>query len=147
MSATLGSCRSEFTGPDDLSAVGAVSGSGVTPGAGASGLTSFGGSPSNGTGGSAAVLGGGPGSGGAFPSNGGSAGAVLGSGGMSGAKACVDIEPPPDPEWPGATCKNWATETEECSKSWFARYCDVSCGRCIPAGGGGTSSGGTGSGG
>lgn len=48
---------------------------------------------------------------------------------------CEDIEPPPDPEWPDATCTNWATETEECSADWFKGYCDISCGRCVPAGG------------
>jgi hypothetical protein len=48
---------------------------------------------------------------------------------------CVDREPPPDPEWPDATCQDWATTTEECAEAWFANYCDVSCGRCVPASG------------
>jgi hypothetical protein len=52
----------------------------------------------------------------------------------SGAAAppCVDVEPPPDPEWPDATCASWAAETEECGAAWFQSYCDVSCGRCVP---------------
>jgi hypothetical protein len=50
-------------------------------------------------------------------------------------KPCEDIEPPPDPEWPDATCESWAAETTECSADWFANYCDISCGRCVPEGG------------
>ena len=70
----------------------------------------------------------------------------MGSGGMGAAgKPCVDVEPPPDPDWPGATCTNWATETSECTADWFASYCDVSCGRCKPAGGTGGASGSAGS--
>lgn len=67
------------------------------------------------------------------------AGAALDNNGvMSGAmvEPCVDVEPPPDPEWPGATCASWATETEECGAAWFQSYCDLSCGRCVPANGG-----------
>ena len=60
-----------------------------------------------------------------------------GMGGM-GPKPCVDVEPPADPEWPGATCVDWASQTEECKADWFASYCDVSCGRCTPEGGGGS---------
>jgi len=48
---------------------------------------------------------------------------------------CEDVEPPPTEEWPGATCENWATETDECGAAWFQDYCDISCGRCIPDGG------------
>jgi len=55
-----------------------------------------------------------------------------------GAAPCINIEPPPDPTWPDATCDNWATETTECSAAWFAEYCDVSCGRCVPEGGAGS---------
>ncbi|HTV18387.1 MAG TPA: hypothetical protein VMG12_06940 [Polyangiaceae bacterium] len=51
---------------------------------------------------------------------------------------CVDVEPPPDPEWPDATCAKWAAETTECTAAWFQSYCDVSCGRCVPASGEGT---------
>jgi hypothetical protein len=58
-------------------------------------------------------------------------------GGGGAAKPCVDVQPPPTPEWPDATCENWATETTECKAAWFAPYCDVSCGRCVPEGGGG----------
>jgi hypothetical protein len=61
--------------------------------------------------------------------------------GGSAGKACMDVAPPPDPEWPDATCENWATETTECSAPWFANYCDVSCGRCVPPGGTGGSGG------
>jgi hypothetical protein len=61
-----------------------------------------------------------------------------GTGGANGAeppsKPCVDVPPPVDPDWPDATCENWATETEECSAGWFSQYCDVSCGRCVPEG-------------
>jgi hypothetical protein len=64
--------------------------------------------------------------------------------GGSAGKACVDVQPPPDPDWPDATCENWATETEECSAPWFASYCDVSCGRCVPTGGTGGTGGSTG---
>jgi hypothetical protein len=59
------------------------------------------------------------------------------SGGGMGGKPCVDVEPPPDPNWPGATCENWANETSECTADWFATYCDVSCKRCVPEGSGG----------
>jgi hypothetical protein len=57
------------------------------------------------------------------------------------AEPCVDVEPPADPEWPDATCQTWANETTECGEAWFADYCDVSCGRCVPES---TSSGGSG---
>jgi hypothetical protein len=62
------------------------------------------------------------------------------TGGMSTAEPapCVDLEPPPDPEWPDATCVSWAAETTACTESWFTNYCDVSCGRCVPEGGGTT---------
>ena len=113
---------------------------------------------------------GGSGNGGALIGNGGSSGGtVIGNGGNSaggsgggianlggtgtGGKPCVDVEPPPDPKWPGATCQNWANETTECAAGWFSLYCDASCGRCVPAGGGanggsgGASNGGTGAGG
>jgi hypothetical protein len=67
---------------------------------------------------------------------GGGAGGMTSSGGMAG-KPCVDVEPPPDPDWPDATCENWANETTECTAAWFAGYCDASCHRCTPAGSGG----------
>lgn len=62
------------------------------------------------------------------------------SGGMSTTEPepCVDVEPPPDPEWPEATCASWAAETTACTEAWFTNYCDVSCGRCVPEGGGST---------
>jgi len=69
------------------------------------------------------------------------AGGPLDNGGAtnSGAAAppCVDVEPPPNPEWPDATCASWAAETEECGAAWFQSYCDVSCGRCVPESAGG----------
>lgn len=77
-------------------------------------------------------------------SNGGTTSGGTGAGaGMAGSagKACVNVEPPPDPDWPDATCENWATETTECTAPWFASYCDVSCGRCVPEGGTGGSGG------
>jgi Glycosyl hydrolase family 45/ShK domain-like len=48
---------------------------------------------------------------------------------------CEDKLPPDDPEWPGATCAEWAAESEECGADWFKDYCAISCGRCIPEGG------------
>ena len=83
---------------------------------------------------------GGMNSGGAPASGGGgSGGALAGAGGMGAAgKPCVDVEPPADPDWPGAMCEDWATQTSECTADWFSQYCDVSCGRCVPAGGGGS---------
>jgi hypothetical protein len=83
--------------------------------------------------------------GGAPTGNGGSAGmgvggGLAGGGGMGEAgKPCMDVQPPADPEWPGATCEDWATQTTECAADWFKPYCDVSCGRCVPAGGSGGS--------
>lgn len=117
-----------------------------TPGAGGM-LVNSGGmgnaSATAGTGGagSGSVLGGSAGMsmGGTLSSSGGmgTGGAVAGGGGMgeAGKKACVDVQPPADPEWPGAMCEDWATQTEECAAEWFAPYCDVSCGRCVPDGG------------
>jgi hypothetical protein len=109
------------------------------------------------TGGGTASGGGGSGGAAGGSGGGGSSGVVAGSGGANsagaatGGKPCMDVEPPPDPKWPGATCQNWATETTECKESWFANYCDVSCGRCVPPGGGsggaGNSGGAGGSGG
>jgi hypothetical protein len=48
---------------------------------------------------------------------------------------CEDLEPEPREDWPGATCENWALESDACNESWFAEYCDISCGRCVPEGG------------
>lgn len=71
-----------------------------------------------------------------------SGGAAFGgdsAGGTAGAgvagKPCIDAPPPDDPKWPGATCENWALETPECGAEWFANFCDISCGRCVPEGG------------
>lgn len=62
-------------------------------------------------------------------------------------KQCVDVEPPFDPKWPDANCQKWAKETNECGSDWFAAYCDVSCGRCVPESNGGGGGGGAGTGG
>jgi hypothetical protein len=67
-------------------------------------------------------------------------GATTGGGG-SAQKPCVDVEPPPDPEWPGATCDNWVNEANACGEPWFSTFCDVTCGRCVPEGGGGSGGG------
>lgn len=72
---------------------------------------------------------------------GGATGGMNAGGGGAAPKPCVDVEPPPDPDWPDANCERWATETSECTASWFASYCDVSCGRCVPEGGGGSGGG------
>lgn len=61
-------------------------------------------------------------------------------------ETCVDVEPPPNSNWPDATCQNWANETPECDAEWFSEYCDLSCGRCTPntnegSGGAGTNEG------
>jgi hypothetical protein len=132
---------------------GAVSGSGATGGSGSGGVMGSGGAGGSAgsgvtTGGSAGTTGGGSGVGGVSAGTGGvvagsggtSAGSAGSSSGGAGASsggassggvggtggACVDVEPPPDPEWPGATCQTWATETTECSAAWFATYCDAS---------------------
>lgn len=120
------------------------SATGGTPNPSASGSASAlgTGSTSN-TGGSIVGGGGGPGTGGGDFANSGSGSS--GSGGASssgGAPPCVDVEPPPTAEWPNATCENWANETESCSEGWFSKYCDASCKRCVPEGGGNTGTGG-----
>lgn len=67
---------------------------------------------------------------------------TVGSGGTGVVnEPCVDVEPPPDPTWPEATCEKWANETTECEAAWFAEYCDVSCGRCVPESGASTTTG------
>lgn len=57
-----------------------------------------------------------------------------GSGGAA-PKVCEDIQPPPDPEWPGATCESWRFEADACGEAWFSKYCDATCERCVPEGG------------
>jgi hypothetical protein len=113
--------------------------SGVAPGAaGAGGPSASGGATSSPVAGSGASTA----SNSASAGEGNVAGGALdNSGAISGGatEPCVDVEPPPTPEWPDATCARWAAETEECSAAWFQSYCDVSCGRCVPestAGGG-----------
>jgi hypothetical protein len=74
--------------------------------------------------------------GGTPASSGGVGGSLAGTAGMpEPPKPCVDVQPPADPEWPGAMCEDWATQTTECAAEWFAPYCDVSCKRCVPDGG------------
>jgi glycosyl hydrolase family 45 len=134
---SAGGCQGEEDG-DSTSTLPAFSGAAPTASAGA------GGAPQS-TGGSSAVSTGGTSSGDRGPATNinnnsaasGGTGGALGVGGSTSEvpKPCVDVQPPPDPTWPGATCENWATETTECSAGWFAQYCDVSCGRCIPEGG------------
>src|SRR6185295_4410705 len=146
--ASAGACQSED--PASSSTVPAFSGSSPTMSAGASGLmqSTAASSPASALGsGGAGTAERGPdtdltlaaNSNGANGAN--NAGAPANAGGTSGAsnappvpKPCVDVQPPLDPEWPDATCENWATETQECSAAWFAQYCDVSCGRCVPEG-------------
>jgi hypothetical protein len=110
-----------------------MAGAGGSGAALASGGMSSAGAGSGGTG-NGGVSGGGMSSGGM-----GAGGALAGGAGMGAAgKPCVDVEPPADPDWPGATCEDWATQTSECTADWFSQYCDVSCGRCVPEGGGGS---------
>ena len=131
---------------------GGASGSGTTPGPSLGSGPSTSAGASNSSGGASTIGGGGvpassAGGGGASGSS-----AVGSNGGAGGAaaKPCVDVQPPADPKWPGATCQNWATETSECTAAWFANYCDVSCHRCVPpnagSGGCGNTSGGSGNG-
>ncbi|HWP06342.1 MAG TPA: hypothetical protein VNN72_11390 [Polyangiaceae bacterium] len=125
---------------------------GGTPGAGGTVMSSGGvgnASTAGGTGGAGGAGSGGVSAGSAGMSMGGmsatsgaggsAGGAVAGGAGMpEPPKPCVDVQPPADPEWPGAMCEDWATQTKECAAEWFAPYCDVSCGRCVPEGGAGT---------
>jgi hypothetical protein len=149
----VGASAGQATAAAGRVASGGAGGSGGKP-AGSGGSAAInGGNPSSG---GAPVLGSGGMSSGGVPAGGMSAGgSLVGSGGMNSAGAgtggsmggmstggvggvaepCMDREPPPDPTWPGATCENWALETDECSAGWFAEFCDVSCGRCVPEGG------------
>lgn len=152
---------------DSPGGIGANAGTGAASSGGAGGLSGNGGTHQSAgtagtTGGSAGSTGAGSGSGGTLTGSGGSGtgGSLAGSGGTGNGgmstggtsnggmstggtagnpEPCVDVEPPPDPTWPDATCQSWATETEECGAAWFADYCDASCGRCTPEGSGGTS--------
>src|SRR4051812_14630362 len=95
----LGSSASTGTGDSKAtSGTSTGSGSGVTSGSGATTTSSGSGDVTSGT----------------TSGAGGNSGAS-GSGGSGGAKVCDDVEPPPDPNWPGANCKKWATETKECT--------------------------------
>ncbi len=81
---------------------------------------------------------GGGASGGVSGGSGGSGAAGGGSVGASGTPGNCSDEPPPNQT---PTCAEWV-QYNECGQSWFATYCDQSCGRCS----GGNSSGGGGSG-
>ncbi len=118
----------------------AGAGGGSIIGAGAASSVGSGGASGGGlaSGGSGVLgsAGGGPGAGGGANTgnSGGMANQMMGAGGTP---PCEDVEPPPDPEWPGATCENWSNETTACGEDWFKDYCDVSCGRCVPEDGSG----------
>ena len=147
-SGTAGSGAVSGNGASTMGGAVGTGGSAGNPGGG----SASGGAPAGGVSNGGAVSGSaGLGSGGTFAGSGGTTSGGTTSGGTtsggtgagagmagSGGKACVNVEPPPDPNWPEATCENWATETSECSAAWFASYCDVSCGRCVPEGGGGS---------
>lgn len=135
-----GGCNPQLPGSGtDLASGGGVAVGGGHTGSGA-GVSSGGvtGSGSGASSGGANAAGGGPGNGGVMGSSG-------GAGGGTGGEPCLDSAPPYDPDWPEATCESWAGETTACSESWFAEYCDASCGRCVPSGG--TGGGGQGTGG
>jgi hypothetical protein len=142
-----GGCSAEDLTP--ISAQGAVAGTGITPIAGTSPGVAGSASGGGGSGGSAAMSGG---IGGIAPvagtsssgGGGGSSGGASGGAGGAAPKPCVDTPAPPRSDWPDATCEDWATQTSECTASWFASYCDISCGRCKPEGGGGSDGGGGG---
>lgn len=147
-----GGCSNEAAGPALAYTTGGPTGSGGTQGSavaggptGATGTTT-GGDASSATSTTAATTT----TGASNASTGTTTGTGVGGTGTGGtsavAEACVDVEPPPDPEWPDATCVNWATETEECDAAWFADYCDVSCGRCVPESGTSTTTGSGGTG-
>lgn len=126
-----GGCSSET--PSDPSNVGQFSG--IVPGAaGAAAGAANGGSttPVNSTAGSGSLPGSAAGGSEGLGNNAGAPLDMSGTTNSGAAQPCVDVEPPPDPEWPDATCTSWATETEECSAAWFQSYCDASCGRCVP---------------
>lgn len=141
---SAGGCSNEPAGigNDKASGGNAIAAGGITQGPEAGGAgTATGGVGNTGSNGGVGTGSGGVSSGGVGLTSGG--GTFVGSGGTAtgtgGAPPCEDIKPPPDPEWPDATCENWATETEECGEAWFAEYCDVSCGRCVPTNTGGSS--------
>lgn len=130
-------CSSQPAKSDPSSGVSPFSGASPAA-AGASGLPASAGatSPSNPVTGSGEPTAGSP----ASTGEGNIAGGALDTGAATSSAAaeppCVDLEPPPTPEWPDATCAQWAAETSECSAPWFQSYCDVSCARCTPPGGG-----------
>ena len=121
-----GGSTTTSSGGSSSSAGGSTSGGSSSSSGGASSTNggSMNGGSSTGTGGTSAGAGGASG------------GSMSGGGLGSGRKSCVDLEPPKDPNWPDANCKKWAAETKECTADWFKTYCDVSCGRCTPTGGG-----------
>lgn len=142
-----GGCSPGLTSDGNPAIGGAVTNSGAAAGVG--GAFSSGASPGGGLGNGGGLTGSGATSnvGGLTSSGSASAsgGSVVGNGGAGagGGPPCEDKPYPPDPDWPDADCAAWATEADACGESWFAGYCDVTCGRCVPQGG----SGGSGSGG
>ncbi|HEU4579625.1 MAG TPA: hypothetical protein VFS67_15310 [Polyangiaceae bacterium] len=137
-----GACQSEDSSPG--ATVAPFSGNSPAPSAGSSGIVQATGAnnPTSalGSGGAGTVESGPASDISLSPNANNNAAAPVNAGGAAGAasmppKPCVDTAPPFDPEWPDATCERWATETSECSAGWFANYCDVSCGRCVPEGG------------
>lgn len=123
---------------------GGVKGSGGTSSSG--GVTSSGGSSSGGAGGSGGITSSGGstargGSGGTTSSGGTTASGGSTTRGGSGGTAtttvvstssCTD-EPPPDQT---PTCGEWSSYGT-CSQSWFATYCNQTCGRCAGGSNGG----------
>lgn len=109
---------------------------GMSSGGNGSGGSASGGTSANGGAGAA----GSPGSGGTAA--GGGAGGVSASGGSTTVSNCTDTQPPGRTE----TCAEWVS-WQMCTQSWFATYCDRSCGRCSgtsQGGAGGTARGGAG---
>ena len=133
-SASAGTVSSAGTGAGNVIGVAGALGSN----GGASGAGSPAGSGSFSASAGSTALGGSSSNGGNGANNGGASNGGASNGGTGGSapKPCMDVEPPADPKWPGATCENWATETTSCKEAWFANYCDISCGRCVPPGGG-----------
>ena len=142
----VGGCGSQPSDADPSGTMVPSFGVGATSGSAATGGSSqIGAGPVMGSGGSTASMSTSEG----LASNGGvgldtspvNSGAPASTTGTGGGPAepppCVDAAPPFDPNWPEATCESWAFEANACGESWFANYCDVSCGRCTPADGSG----------
>ncbi len=132
------------------SSVGVTSSGGITTSSGGSssggaggsgGVTSSGGSPARGGSGGTTTSGGTTSSGGTTASGGstarGGSGGTAGSGGTTtttvvSTSSCTD-DPPPGQT---PTCGEW-NSYGMCSQSWFATYCNQTCGRCAGGSNGG----------